>query len=189
MDLAELRQDFPVRSKGRSFTFSLAVLLLAVLAGCVSQPRSTYPVLAQTVESDADMDCTGFDDELLKANAIRDAILEEHGVVIGAAYLGTAVDVATEPISGVLLGMIRGLSTSKARKKYIEAAAAAGLRMEQMLVYKEQKNCPSGPTGDPSLSDSITLIKLQDLESQLRQESITQRQYISERRMLLDDLR
>lgn len=176
-------------SKGRSFTFSLAVLLLALLAGCGSQPRSTYPVLAQTVESDADMDCKGFDDELLKANAIRDAIFEEHGDVISDAYWGTALDVATEPISGVLFGIIRGLSTSKASKTYLEAAAAAGLRMEQMLVYKEQSNCPSGLTGDPSLSDSIVLIKLQDLESQLRQESITQKQYISERRMLLDDLR
>ena len=149
------------------------MLLLALLAGCGSQPRSTYPVLAQTVESDADMDCTGFDDELLKANAIRDAIFEEHGDVI----------------SGVLFGMIRGLSTSKASKTYLEAAAAAGLRMEQILVYKEQSNCPSGLTGDPSMSDSIVLIKLQDLESQLRQESITQKQYISERRTLLDDLR
>lgn len=176
-------------NKGRSFTFSLAVLLLAVLAGCGSQPRSTYPVLAQTVESDADMDCTGFDDELLKANAIRDAIFEEHGDVISDAYWGTALDVAAEPISGVLFGMIRALSTSKASKTYLEPAAAAGLRMEQMLVYKEQSNCPSGPTGDPNLSDSIVLIKLQDLESQLRQESITQKQYISERRMLLDDLR
>ena len=175
-------------NKGRSFTFSLAVLLLAVLAGCGTQPRSTYPVLAQTVESDAGMDCTGFDDELLKANAIRDAIFEEHEDVISDAYWATATDVAAGP-SAVLFGMIRGLSTSKASKTYLEAAAAAGLRMEQMLVYKEQSNCPSGPTGDPSLSDSIVLIKLQDLESQLRQESITQKQYISERRMLLDDLR
>jgi hypothetical protein len=146
-------------------------------------------VLAQTVDSDADLDCTGFDDELLKANAIRDAVFDEHGDVIGQAAIGTAVDIATEPISGILFGLIRGLSTSKASKTYLEAAAAAGLRMEQMLVYKDRNNCPSGPTGDPSLPDSTVLSMLQDLESQLRQEEITQKQYISERRILLDGLR
>lgn len=176
-------------SRRKRFTVLWTVFLLAILIGCGSQPRSTYPVLAQTVDSDADLDCGGFDDELLKANAIRDAVFDEHGDVIGEAAFVTAADIATEPISGILFGLIRGLSTSKASKIYLEAAAAAGLRMEQMLVYKERNNCPSGPTGDPSLPDSTVLSMLQDLESQLRQEEITQKLYISERRILLDGLR
>ncbi len=176
-------------SRGKRCTVLWTVFLLAILIGCGSQPRSTSPVLAQTVDSDADLDCTGFDDELLKANAIRDAVLDEHGDVIAGATLETAGNIVTEPISGVLFGLIKGLSVSKASKTYLEAAVAAGLRMEQLLEYKERSDCPSGPTGDPSLTDSTALIKLHDLESQLRQEEITQKQYVSERRRLLDGLR
>ena len=164
-------------------------LLCAVLTACGSQPRSTYPVLEQTVESDAFLDCAGFDDELLKANAIRDAIFAEHGDVISDAYLSSTMDIVMDPVSGLLGALIGGISTSNASKKYLEAAAAAGLRMEQMLVSKVEHTCPSGPTGDPSLTDSTVLNKLQKLESQLFQGEITQKQYISERRKLLDDLR
>lgn len=178
-----------MRVKGRHFTALWTVFLITVLNGCGSQPRSTYPVLAQTVESDADLDCAGFDDELLKANAIRDAVFEEHGDVISDVTLGTAINVASEPISGVLMGIINGLSTSKASKAYLEAAAAAGLRMEQMLVYKERRDCPSGPTDDPTLTDSVVLNKLQDLESRLHKKDISQKQFVSERRILLDGLR
>lgn len=175
--------------KGRRFAVLWLAILSAVLTACGLQPRSTYPVLEQTVESDADLDCAGFDDELLKANAIRDAVFEEHGDVINDAYLGTAVDIALDPITGIISGIGTGLSTSKASKTYLEVAAAAGVRMEQMLVYKEEHNCPSGPTGDPSLTDFTVLIKLQDLESQLRQQKVTEKQYISQRRILLDGLR
>ena len=126
----------------------------AILSGCSSQPRSTYPVLAQIVESDDELDCSGFDDELLKANAIRDAVFDEHGDVMADAVLNSAAGIVEEPISGFLFGLIRGLSASKASKTYLEAAAAAGLRMEQMLIYKDRDNCPNGPTGDSSLTDS-----------------------------------
>lgn len=166
-----------------------ALCASAILIGCSSQPRSTYPVLVQTVESDNELDCLGFDDELLKANAIRDAVFDEHFDVIDDAVLDSAMDIAIEPISGILAGLIRSLSVSSASKTYIEAAAAAGLRMEQMLVYKERDNCPSGETGDANLTDSAVLHRLQDLESQLRQQEITEKQYVSERRATLDSLR
>ena len=162
---------------------------LIMLIGCASQPRSTYPVLEQIVESDVDLDCAGFDDELLKANAIRDEILDEHGDVVQAAAMGAAFDIAMDPISGILLGAIQGISTANASKTYLEAATAAGLRMEQMLNYKEAGHCPSGPTGDPGLTDSTALARLHDLEAQLRQEAITQAEYLSERRMVLDGVR
>lgn len=162
--------------------------LSVFLIGCGSQPRSTHPVLVQVLESDAELDCAGFDDELLKANALRDAIYEEHGDVILDTSLGSAVDIATEPISGVLIGILNAASTSKAAKRYIEAAAAAGLRMEQLLDYKERDNCPSSPTADRSLTDSRILKDLQELKSRLDQQAVNAKQYNSERRKLLDDL-
>lgn len=165
----------------------------AILNACSSQPRSTYPVLAQIVESDDELNCIGFDDELLKANAIRDAVFDEHGDVMGEAVLDavfSTVDMANMPISVVLFGLlIRGLSASNPSKTYLEAAVAAGLRMEQMLVYKDRDNCPNGPTRASSLTDSEVLHRLQDLESQLRQQEITEKQYISARRAMLDSLR
>lgn len=164
-------------------------MLLAILVGCSSQPLSVYPVLEQTLESDADLDCPAFDDELLKANAIRDAVFEEHGEVIGGAYASTALDVVSDPVSGVLFGIMRSTSVSKATKTYIEAAAAAGLRMEQLLEYKQRDNCPSGPTGDPDMTDTTALIALQDLESKLGREEITQKKYLQDRKKLLDALR
>jgi hypothetical protein len=117
----------------RHLTVLWVVLFSATLPGCATQPRSTYPVLEQTVASDADLDCAGFDDGLLNANAIRDAIHEEHGDVINAVLLSAALDVSMvpiEPVSGMLLGMLDALVASKAIKAYVEAATAAELRME-----------------------------------------------------------
>ena len=128
------------------------LFLMAILFGCGSQPRSEYPVLAQTVDSDTNLGCTGLEDELLKANALRDAIFEEHGDVIREATLreatfGSALILAGDPVFGILSGMLGAATISKQTKPYIEAAAAAALRMEQLLVYKERDDCPSGPTG------------------------------------------
>jgi len=85
--------------------------------------------------------------------------------------------------------MIDAGLVSNESKHYIEAAAAAGLRMEQLLVYKERDDCPSGPTGNQDLTDTIVLAQLQDIRSQLDQQEITPKQYISERQRLLDGLR
>jgi hypothetical protein len=39
--------------------------------------------------------------------------------------------------------------------------------MEQMLIYKERARCPAGRTGDPDVTDSFVLTRLQELDSQL----------------------
>lgn len=175
-------------NRGRFSVFQV-VVLLAILSACGSQPRSTYPVLERTVESDANLDCPGFDDELLKANAIRDAIYEEHGDVIGDAVLASTLDVLTDPVTGLFSTVLRGSSASVATRKYAEAAIAAGQRMEQLLIYKEQRSCPSGPTGTPGLTDNDALATLQDLQRQLHQQEISQKVFLQQRRQLLDDLR
>jgi len=185
-------RGYPVCPEGARFNIIGITLALAGLAACATQYRSTYPVLERIAESDSDLGCAGFDDELLKANAIRDAIFDERGDVISDAYIASAVDVvsvAVDPVGGMLGAAINGLSTSKASKTYIEAAAAAGLRMEQLLVYKQEHGCPSTSTGDPQLTEARVLTKLQQLEVQLCHEEITQAQHFSERRKLLDGLR
>lgn len=166
----------------------VGLFLLCFLLACAS-PRSSYPELARVLESDVELDCNGYDDELLKANAIRDAIYEEHGDVIERAYLSSAVDVAMDPVLGTLSSVIEGRSTAKAAKTYREAADAAGLRMEQMLIYKERARCPAGRTGDPDVTDSFVLTRLQELNSQLGENEISERQYFVERKELLDGLR
>ena len=69
------------------------------------------------------------------------------------------------------------------------AAAAAGIRMEQLLVYKSRDNCPGGPTAESGLTDALALDRLQTLNRQVQAEEISQREYVDERRALLDALR
>lgn len=165
----------------------LSILLLVV--ACAAQPRSEYPVLEAVRASDAAADCAGLDDEILKANAIRDAIYEEHGDVVGGAVAGTAVDLAMDPVSGILSGIIGAAATSKATRKYRTAAYAAEQRIEQLLADKDSKACPSGPNADPAMTDSLVLGALRASKAQLDQKEISEREYLSGRRRLLDALR
>jgi hypothetical protein len=166
----------------------LPIALVAVLCGCAT-PLSTYPVLEETLMSDVSLDCGELDDEILKANAIRDAIFEEHGDVIQDTVLGSAALIAQDPISGILMSILASRTTSKAAKTYIEAAAAAGMRMEQLLVYKERDHCPDGPNADPERTDIQVLNDLTALETQLENEEVSSKAYISRRRELIDGLR
>lgn len=167
----------------------IAVILAAMLCGCASEPRSIYPVFEQTLESDAALDCSGLDDEILKANAIRDAIFEEHGDVMDEAILSSAVNIATDPIFGAMHSIFIAGSASKAAKEYIEAASAAGVRMEQLLIYKERDDCLTGPTANPELTDTLVLNELRNLQSQFENEEVSEKSYILARRELLDSLR
>jgi hypothetical protein len=178
-----------ISTKSRQTGALVAAMLAAVLSGCASEPRSTYPILEQTLATDEKLDCLRLDDEILKANAIRDAIFEEHGDVIETALISSAIDLAIDPLSGVLGSIFTAGSTSRSVKTYIEAAAAAGLRMQQLLEYKQRDNCPSGPTALPELTDTLVLNSLRKLQSQLENEEVEGKNYISARRELLDNLR
>lgn len=182
-------QDFQQFHSSRYLRAIWPLLISVLLAGCSAQPRSTYPVLEQSLESDIELGCTNLEDELLKANAIRDAIFEEHGDVISEAYMSSALDVVSEPITGVIFSVIRGMSTSRSSKKYLEAAAAASFRMERLLVLMIDKQCPTGPNEDPAMTDSQVLSELRLLESQLDREEISNKEYLEARKVLLDTLR
>ena len=168
---------------------SLPLLVAVLLSGCSSQPRSTYPVLPRVLESDSQIGCTGFDDELLKANAIRDEIYREHGDMIRAASLSVVTEIAADPLFGPLSGLLRGAAASRAAARYMEAADAAGARMEQMLTYKERDACPSTPTADPQVTEPEILQKLRGLAAQLDSEVIDEGQYRADRQSVLGALR
>lgn len=172
-----------------SFPGRLVIFLSIALVGCASQHRSTFPVLQQVASNDKQLDCAGIDDELLKANAIRDAIYDEHGDVLNEAALVTAAYIVTDPITGLVVGAFEGLSASKSSRQYQKAAVAAEVRMVQLLDYKEQKSCPSGQTADPSREDASILAALRELDSSLLREEISPKEYVAARRQTLDDLR
>jgi len=167
----------------------IALMLVSVFSGCATEPRSTYPVLEQTLSTDDGLDCLELDDGILKANAIRDAIFKEHGDVIDGAVMGSALEIAVDPVFGTMQSVFNAVSVSRRAAKYIEAAAAAGSRMEQLLEYKEGDDCPSGPTAIPDLTDTQVLNELRNLESQLESAEVNGKDYIAARRALLDNLR
>lgn len=177
------------RNKWRQSASFCLTFLIVTIAGCASQPVSTYPVLERNLETDAALDCAGLGDQILKANAIRDAIYEEHSDVIEDAVLESAANIAIDPVIGAFESLFAAGSASRAAKKYMEAATAAGVRMEQLLIYKERDDCPTGATADPALTDALVLNELRNLQSELEQEEINDKNYLTARRQLLDDLR
>jgi hypothetical protein len=164
------------------------ILIMLTLCSCAH--RSTYPVLPTTTERDPELTCPELDDEILKANALRDAIYDEHGEVLTQAVAEAALDTVfyTDPVFAAIDIFELGLRRNKL-KQYIEAAAAAEQRMQQVLTEKDQRSCPSGPTADETLTDSLILGRLRDLDEQLQREELQGSEYSKQRRELFDALR
>ena len=168
---------------------SLIIVLSVALTGCASRSASSYPVLEQTKESDDDLTCRLLDEDILEANALRDQILDEHGDVIRDAVAGTAVDAVFDPVGAIMNGVWKSVSVSSSAKQYTAATAAAGSRMQQLLVYKREKNCPSGVTANPMMDDYMILDGLEDAEKRFASGMITDKEYIEERVDLLNEAR
>ncbi len=164
-------------------------VVLFLIGGCATQQRSQYPVLEPTLPSDAGLDCAALDDEVLKANAIRDAIYAEHGDVVSGAIAGSALEIAMDPLGGAISSLFGAAATSKAAKQYIRAAAAAELRMEYLLISKQKLSCPDSATADPALTEAAILAGLQEQKLLLDADKVSRRQYVFERRRLFDALR
>lgn len=94
-----------------------------------------------------------------------------------------------DPLLGAVSSVLQGAAASRAASRYMEAADAAGMRMEQMLIYKERDACPSTPTEDPQLTESQALQKLHELASRLDRGVIDAKQYLTDRKIVLDALR
>jgi len=165
------------------------VLLLVLALGGCSATRVNYTVLEPTMSSDVDLNCPLIDDEIVSANRLRDTILEAHGDVIGDAVKDTAIKAVTNPVGALTSGVMKSVTVTSAAKHYTEAAAAAGVRMEQLLRYKREQDCPTGPTFNPSMTDEDILDGLDAILEKFESEQITAQDYIWKRRSLLDQLR
>ena len=167
----------------------LIVSIFAMQLGCTGlEYRSRYPVVPKVTDRDPDLSCELLDDEILRANALRDAIYEEHNDVLDEAEI-EAWDIISatrrEPEDIFVDMLLDELAEEDRSGEYMEAAGAAGQRLEQLLIYKEDRSC-SGPTSD--LESSI-LTALSASRDQVRTGELNTVQYASRRRELLDALR
>lgn len=166
---------------------SCLLVLSAALSACVIQ--SQFPVLPSESGGDAVLDCDGLEDELLRANALRDAILDEHGDVL-ALVVTTDVLEMLQPsvidaviLAATLPGELRQL------REYREAAAAAEARLIHVLTLKEARPCPTGLPQDSTRTEGQILSELEDLDRRIDEEELSQQAYRRERRELLDSIR
>ena len=161
-------------------------MIMVLLCGCAAAPpKSQYPVLSTTTENDMEFSCSEMDDEILKANAVRDAIFAERGAYIADKTANAVSNLALiqSPILMVFDLLTLGtLNKTERHENYIEALLAATQRLRQLLIYKQDRGCPSGPTADPELTDNLILAQLQDLERQLEEEEITEKEAVKRAR-------
>jgi len=172
------------------------VLISAALGGCVmSRYTSQYPILPQVTDRDPGLSCTLLDDEILRANALRNAIYEEHG-----DFMDQAEEMETgawdiyraaqhNPRGAIVDWILRERRTEDRSGQYMEAAGPAGQRLEQLLIYKDERGCPTGRTQDSMMTDSTILADLMFVREELRNDEVSHSQYASDRRQLLDTLR
>lgn len=171
----------------------LGVLICTVLCSCTGiQYRSQYPLLPRVTDRDPGLSCASLDDEILRANALRDAIYEEYSDVLDEEEIeawDVIRDVQRDPKDAFIDAIFRELRSQERSGQYMQAAAAAGQRLEQLLTYKDERTCTTGPTNDSSLTDTIILENLLSIREQLRAGELTSDEYASQRRNLLDMLR
>lgn len=176
-------------SSPSKLALSCLLVLSAALSACALN-QSQFPVLPSESGGDAVLDCDGLEDELLRANALRDAILDEHGDVLALVVTGDVLDVLLSPVIGSIIitaatlpGELRQL------REYREAAAAAEARLIHVLTLKEARPCPAGLPQDSTRTEGQILSELEDLDRRIDEEELSQQAYRRERRKLLDSIR
>ena len=167
---------------------SAVVICLLTLSACVS--TSQFPILPLESDQDASLSCEELENELLRANAFRDAILEEEGDVLATEL---ATDVAGGAFSVVtadpLGAAISGVMGSRRYRQYQEIVSAAEARMIHVLTLRKARQCPAGPSGDSTRAEQQILDELHGLDQRLSAEEVSEQAYREERRELLDALR
>ena len=86
-------------------------------------------------------------------------------------------------------GVWTAAGVSKETSGYARVSAAAGLRMEQLLRYKRDKDCSVTRTRDPSLTDDQILTLLDDILAQFQAGDLDEKQYIKQRAAFLNKMR
>ncbi len=163
---------------------SAVVICLLTLSACVS--TSQFPILPLESDQDASLSCEELENELLRANAFRDAILEEQGDVLATDVAFGAIDVATADPLGAAISGVMG---SRRYRQYQEIVSAAEARMIHVLTLREARQCPAGPSGDSTRAEQQILAELHGLDQRLSAEEVSEQAYREERRELLDALR
>ena len=163
---------------------SAVVICLLTLSACVS--TSQFPILPLESAQDASLSCEELENELLRANAFRDAILDEQGDLLATDVAFGAVDVAMADPLGAALSGVMG---SRRYRQYQEIVSAAEARMIHVLTLREARQCPAGPSGDSTRAEQQILAELHGLDQRLSAEEVSEQVYREERRELLDALR
>ena len=163
---------------------SAVVICLLTLSACTS--TSQFPILPLESDQDASLSCEELENELLRANAFRDAILEEQGDVLATDVAFGAIDVATADPLGAAISGVMG---SRRYRQYQEIVSAAEARMIHVLTLREARQCPAGPSGDSTRAEQQILDELHGLDQRLSAEEVSEQAYREERRELLDALR
>jgi len=168
----------------------LIIFLPVFAASCAtSGTGENYPILQQTLPADAGMSCYTIAQDFFMASNLRAEILEAHGDAISDAIKGSVWGAVTNPAGAVANGVWTAAGVTKETSGYARAAAAAGLRMEQLLRYKRDKDCSVTPTRDPSLTDDQILTLLDDMLTQFEAGELDEKQYIQQRANLLSKMR
>lgn len=170
-------------------TFASGLLLLAVMSLCGCAIRSEFPVLPATTSHDASYSCAEIDDEIARANALRDAIYKEKWDQNAGHAAGVAVGAATST-THLVVDVLMLPRHANRQKKYREAADATEVRLQHLLIYKRDRQCRPWTGADEStLSEPEVLVGLLDADRNLKAGAISDSQAAAERRRLLDRLR
>lgn len=164
-----------------------AVFLASGLAACASYTE--YPVLQPESPGDESLSCEVLEEKLDEADHLRDQIIKEHGDAISGAVTDTAIQAVGNPVSAAVGGVMRTVGVSGATKHYTEAAAAAGSRMEQMLILKRNNRCETGVTKEWGVSDRDMLERLEALLAEHEAGNISSKAYLKQRAEILSSVR
>ena len=176
----------PTFSAGLSLGFCL--FLAMALSACAST-GSQFPVLALESDEDAILNCSGLEEELLHANALRDAIFEERGDeltmdILGGAGAVAGVSVIDAVVVGAALpGQIRQY------QEYRKALIAAEERMIRVLTLRVARSCQADSSQEPDRTDQQILSELDNLQNGLDEGALSEQEFQDRRRELLDSVR
>lgn len=164
-------------------------LFLAVALSACASTQSQFPVLPLESEEDANLNCSELEEELLHANALRDAILEERGDELTMDILEGAGVMADVPVIGAVVVGATLPSQIRQYREYREALVAAEERMIHVLTLREARRCLTDWSRDPDRTDQQILSELEELENGLDEGTLSEQEFQGKRRELLDSIR
>lgn len=140
----------------RPFGAGMMIVAIAV-AGCTST-HSAFPIVAETLPSDAEMSCSAMDAELSRVQALRREIGREQGWEGGADAAGVAAWATTSPVTAAVLGL--GALARGAR--YDQAAFAADARIIKLASRRRGLHCPeAGSSAEQLLVEQALTLERQ----------------------------